>query len=373
MSKARMRPATSAAGIVALIIVILAACGGGTGTAVQPPAASSAPVTQSSPSPATIVLTDMLDRQVTVPSQTTHILALHPIPSFILWRLAPDKQVSVDWVFQRRYLADDAPGYFSDAEFERLKQLPVTGTYFKGLNPEQIAALTPDVVVTMQGDAQVDRLQEQLSIPFFAVSKEPLANYAETIRLLGKITGNEADAEKMAQFWDRTIQEVTAESSKIPDDQRLNVLYVGQSDNILATPGKETVFGSSIDLAGGNNLGDQLTDNPKSEHIAISPEQILQWNPDVIIAMTGTAKNLIMDDPAWQSLDAVKAGKVYVPPEFGGMDGIDAIMGLVWFQGILLHDNDAAFQQSFAEKMKEFHSLFYKRDITPEEIARPAK
>lgn len=356
-----------------LLPVLLAACGGsGTDQSATTSSSGAAASAQASPASANITMTDMLNRSVTIPSHITRILALHPIPSFVLWRLAPDKQVSVDMVFQSGNLTDSAPRYYSDADLEKLKKLPVTGVYFKGLDPEQVAGLKPDLVITMTGDPQIDRLQQQLSIPFFAVSKAPLDSYEETIRLLGKIVGNEADANKMADFWTQTIQEVTAEASKIPDDQRPKVLYVGKGNDILATPGKDTVFGSSIDLAGGKNLGDQLA-NPQNESNAVSPEQILEWNPDVIIAATETAKQRIMGDPAWQSLNAVKNGKVYVPSQYGGLDGIQAIMGLVWTQGILLHGNDAASQATFANKMQAFYSLFYKREITPEEIAQPAK
>lgn len=351
--------------LVALVVPAVTGCGSPSQT--PPTAASSAAA-----APATVTVTDLLNRSVSVPTRIGRILALHPIPGFILWRLAPDRTVSVDTVFADRFLKAGRPDYFTDADRQNLQKLPVTGVYFKGLNPEQLLSLRPDAVITMKGDPEIDKRQQQLGIPMIAVSKAPLVTYEDTIRLIGTVVNNKADADQLAGFYQNVISQVEAKTNGLPAGKRPTVLYTGAGGNILTTPGKDTVFGSIIDSAGGRNVGDQISTGTTNETIGIGIEQVLKWNPDVIIATTVDARDKILNDPSWQSVAAVQNKKVYVPPQFGSLDGIQSIVGLAWTEGILAEQNSAAFQASYAATLKQFYALFFKKDLTPAEITEPA-
>lgn len=322
-----------------------------------------------SASEGTVTITDMLRRKVTIPTMVHRVLALHPIPTGLLAIMAPERQVGVDSYFERSLERHGIE--YTAGEYARLKSLPVAGVYFNGFSAEQVLALHPDVVITMASDANIDKEQEQTGIPFFAVSKAPTSDYATTIRLIGQIIGQEKRAGEMADFWTKTVQSVEDTASKAA--RHPTVMYTGKDASAIAVPGKNTVFGSTLDIAGGQSVSDELpAPFASKETNTVSMEQVLKWNPDVIIASGATARNKIMTDPQWHILKAVQAGRVYAPRAFAGVDGLQAVLGLVWVQGVLLQGDDAAAEAHLTEVMQSYYKLFYGHTLTAAEIAQPA-
>jgi iron complex transport system substrate-binding protein len=318
-----------------------------------------------------VTITDMLGRSVTLPTEVHRILALHPIPTTLLELLAPKEIVSVDTVFARSLKPDDAR--FTREQMSSVKSLPVTGVYFKGLDPEQLIRLHPDVVITMTGDTNIQREQDQTGIPFFAVSKAPASSYETTIRLIGQIVGKRERADQMAAFWAQNVASVQARTATVPASHRPTVMYTGQNGDILGIPGKATVFGSTIDAAGGRYLGDQLpVGHANTENNPVSIDQIVTWDPDMIIAASTGARTRIMNDPRWRPIKAVHAGHVYVPPQYGGLDGLQAVLGMVWAQGVLLGHDDTNTRATLATVTQNYYELFYGHPLTSTQISQLA-
>ena len=328
-------------------------------------------VTPVNTTPAQVQIKDMAGREVTIPSNVKRILALHPIPSYFLYRLAPDKVVSKDMVFDTRYLGKDSIKVYSDADREKLSKLPTTGVYFKGLEPEQLLQLKPDLIISMTKDPKINDLATKVNIPIIAVSKDTMADYEETMRLIGKIVGNETEANKLADYWQKTIDEVKSKVSLIPSDKRVKVFFAG-ANGVLTTPGAKTIMASIVETAGGDNVAKGLTGNQTDESLTVSLEQILKWNPEVIIVGTQKGKEQIMSDAAWKEIAAVKNNKVYVQSRYASLDGVTALMGLAWLEG-KLYTNDSEFTPYYERTMKEYYLLFHNYPITPEQIVEVAK
>ncbi|PAV10789.1 hypothetical protein ASJ81_12340 [Methanosarcina spelaei] len=327
---------------------------------------SSSSSPEASDSDDTIELTDMAQRTVKIPTPENieKISCLHPIPTYMTWRLTPEKLSSVDMVFNAnpRLVPEDAN--------DTMNGLPVTGVFFKGMNQEQMLALDPDVIVSMTKDPNLDQEQSDYAAPVVAVSKDNLTDYEQSFRLMGKLLGNEEEADELADYWNDSITKVTNITSTIPEDQRVKVYYASH-DGPLSTVGPLTVMSSIIDLAGGVDLYDTnttLTSTQKvDEHLVVNIEQVLLWNPDVIITKTETEKNTILNDTQWQSINAVKNGRVYAAPRWESLDGIQSVMGLMWTAEKLYPDK---VKFDFNNETREFYSEFYLYDnITDEQIA----
>lgn len=314
--------------------------------------------------------TDLADRRVALPATVDRALAVHPIPSFVLWRLAPEKQVGVDRVFKMRWIDGKGPGGIAPDAVATLRKKPVTPVYFMGLDSEQLLKLRPDVILTMRGDGRADAVRKQTGIPFFALAKAPLASYADTIRQTGAIVGNAELAERMATFWTSTIDDV-AKRAAGDDGAPTTVFYTGQSGEPGTTPGSETVFGSIITTAGGRNVADALPD-ATNEGSEVSPEQVATWDPDIVIAQTTAVKEQLEQDERWSSLRAVREKKIYVPPALAMLDGINAVMGLAWTREILEHGDEAQAHAAIEPRLREFYELFYDRRVEDDELGRPA-
>lgn len=327
---------------------------------------SSSSSSETSDSDDTTELTDMAQRTVTIPTPENieKISCLHPIPTYMTWRLAPEKLNSVDMVFNAnpRLVPEDAN--------ETLNGLPVTGVFFKGMNQEQMLALDPDVIVSMTKDPNLDQEQSDYAAPVVAISKDNLTDYEQSFRLMGKVLGNEEEADELADYWNDSITKVTDITSTIPESKRVKVYYASH-DGPLSTVGPLTVMSSIIDLAGGVDLYDTnttLTSTQKvDEHLVVNIEQVLLWNPDVIITKTETEKNTILNDTQWQSTNAVKNDRVYAAPRWESLDGIQSIMGLMWTAEKLYPDK---VKFDFDNETRAFYSEFYNYDnITDEQIA----
>ncbi|KLU63432.1 vitamin B12-binding protein [Peptococcaceae bacterium CEB3] len=336
--------------LVILLILVLSGCSG------------KGPSTANNQVSSTYTITDMAGRQVTIPKKVQRILALHPVATYLLWRLAPNKLVSVDKLFRQEYLQPGSMQCFSAADVARLRKLPVTGVFFSGVDPEQILALHPNVVITIVRHPKLNQFAHQIGIPVVCFAKDALQNYPPSIRMIGKIVGNETEANKLASYWVTTLRSVKNVASKIPESQKLRVYYANKQ--ILTTPDPQSIMSSIIDTAGGLNVGDSLPGS-NNENTPVSMEQVLKWNPQVILTASGAEKQQIITSPAWKNISAVKDNRVYVRPRYGNTDGPSAIMGLVWTQDVLLHPSDMS---SYDQQVKAFYKLFFNYNITPAEI-----
>src|SRR6478672_9422327 len=75
-----------------LLVALLVACGDDASTdatATAGASSSAAASATATAAPTSISVTDLAGRKVEVPQPVSRILALHPIPSYIVWRLAP--------------------------------------------------------------------------------------------------------------------------------------------------------------------------------------------------------------------------------------------------------------------------------------------
>ncbi|MDO9576047.1 MAG: ABC transporter substrate-binding protein [bacterium] len=298
-------------------------------------------------------ITDMAGRTVEIPMEVNRVICLHPIPTYMAWRLAPNKLVSVDSVFKKHLVANNF--LFPDSEKKRLDNLPVTEVFFKPIDREQILALEPDVIVSMTKDPNVNKTQGHLGIPVVTVSKNTLNDYEASFRLMGKLLGNEKEGNELADYWHSVIERVTDETSQIPENERVKVYYASH-DGPLSTVGPATVMASIIGLAGGINVSDNIYGPVTSEKVAVSMEQVLVWNPDVITTGYADVRDEILSSSEWKEINAVKNHRVYAQLQYEKLDGICSIMGLVWTAKTLYPEKT---NFNLLDEVKAFYSKFY--------------
>ena len=119
-------------------------------------------------------------------------------------------------------------------------------------------------------------------------------------------------------------------------------------------------------MAGGKlvsqNISQQVPD--------VTMEQVISWNPDIIIMGRMNNTQLVMNDPKWKDINAVKNGKVYVNPN-----------GVMYWdyssEGILLLEYLAKtfYPDKFADldmktEVKEYYTKFYHYNLTDDEVNR---
>jgi len=317
-------------------------------------------------------LRDFSDSPFNIPANVSKVSCIHPIFTYMTWRLAPEKLVSVDKVFVSQYLAENSFNVFSDADAARLKSLPVTGVFFSGIDPEQILGLGSQILVTISTDVNIAKLRTQLSLPVLVLSKSRIQDYEQSFRLLGQAIGAQAEANKLADYWKSTLDKyqkrlATGSSAKKP------VVFHIAAGGIYSAVGEKTIMASIVELSGGQNASQDLAGNPLQESIPVSFEQIAVWNPDVIVTQNDAQRTQILSDPAWSKLNAVKAKRVYAQLKYARVDGVSALNALAWYDMILNHPDDKAALDAYYASEKEFFRLFYKYEITPAQMAELQK
>jgi iron complex transport system substrate-binding protein len=366
------------AGIIAifvmlLIVVVVAGC---TSQQTSSPTTTPTPTVTATPGVQnqTEVIVDFAGNSVTVPVNVSRITSIHPIPTYILWRLAPEKMTSIDKVFQGRL--NNATWAASDLSY--LDSLPVIPAMPQNPTKEQVLSTNPGVIVTLTKDPNLNTWQS-LGIPVIQLSKDNLTDYIKSINIMGELTGNTALASQLSGFWQNTINNVTSQTSQISTHPK--VLYYNGAYNSTSVdiPGPATVFGSEITLAGGINYYNNTNPNANplpvgqsttNEGIATDISYINAWNPDVIICTSnGTASYILSPDSPYRDMNAVKNGRVYTVPEYESMDGVTSIMGFEWLSTVMY---PGQMHLDFVNDSKAFYLLFQNDTISTSLVNTPS-
>lgn len=313
-------------------------------------------------------LTDMAGREVEVPAVIEKAFSTDPTAAIFLYTLVPDRMLG--WNYE---LNDLEKSIILD-EYETLPNFGMGDA----INYEAVLAAGPDIafMVGTINDATVssaDDLQESLGIPVVVVDSE-LSNTPAAYRFMGELFGVEDTAEQLAAYAEETLGDIA--NMDIPEEEKVR-MYYGNGEDSLETAPAGSSHGAIIELVNAINVADlELGDGSR---VQISAEQLLAWDPDVIVVngepkadLPGaSAADAIMNDPTYANLTAVKEGKVYGTPNapFSWVDrppGPNRIVGLRWLSALIYPDY---IQVDVDDAVKEFFSLFYHVDLTDEQLA----
>lgn len=267
--------------------------------AISPSSPEPSPVPASTTStPATRTITDMIGRTVEVPKKITRVVSTYPWGSWVLYTLgAQDMLVGVD---------SQSVNFI---QFQRLdpayKELPTVG-FLNEINSEQILKLEPDFVLC--GETESAQM-ENLGIP--AVVIDPVNDCLGSALVTGQAIGKEEKAEELTAFYRETIEMVTDRTSDIPDEQKQKIFFIHMDK--YTTIGSQPYILEMTAKAGGISVTQDL----QGSYPKIELEQLLGWDPDVILIMNGPLKEKtvivddVLSDPSYQGITAVKNKRVY--------------------------------------------------------------
>ena len=177
--------------------------------------------------------------------------------------------------------------------------LPKVGSSFS-INLEKIAELEPDLIFTFYGTSVPDL--EGSGVPvLYLETPNDINGIAEQIRMWGKITGGMASAEEAAVDFEIRVAGVLDRLAGIEKGPR-----VFHDDSLLYTRGPETLVGKVYALLKAENIAHDI---PKWGQL--SPEVVVERDPEVIISTYPDRPQEFLEDPAFQGVAAVMDGRVY--------------------------------------------------------------
>jgi iron complex transport system substrate-binding protein len=214
-----------------------------------------------------------------------------------------------------------------------IDDIPDVGYPSKGtLNIEKVVVLEPNVVIMSGFEYKYDdvwKKLEQAGIPtiFVDYHAETLEKHTKSTLMLGYVFDKEERAQELMDFYTEQIDMVYSRMDEIEDKTKPKV-YIERSAGMpptWATYDPKSIWGVLIKNAGGINIAEEGTKT-------ISPEKVLDANPDVIIIagkynpkQPGVVKlgyyadieesrellKAYVDRPGWDTLRAIKNQRVY--------------------------------------------------------------
>jgi iron complex transport system substrate-binding protein len=195
-------------------------------------------------------------------------------------------------------------------------------------NMEKIVSLKPDIVFTgsLNNETVISAL-DSYGIPTVVIEPKTLAGILDDLSLIGKITNTSGNSSALVA----NLTQRLTKSNTTSNATQSRVLYLVWYDPITSA-GADTFEGDIIARAGGINVAKLAN---VGGYGTISKESIVALNPSVIIAnsaMNSTVIEQVKSDPALNTVDAIKNGKVFIlnsdvisrpgPRAFDAMDQI---------------------------------------------------
>ncbi|MBW9150732.1 ABC transporter substrate-binding protein [Clostridium estertheticum] len=309
----------------------------------------------------TINFTDSAARQVKVPSHITRIVPSGALAQMALFALAPDMFVGLATKW------DPVSKQYLDTKYYNL---PVLGQFYGSgdLNLEQIAKVNPQVIIDV-GESKssivkdMDGITKQVGIPTVHIEATS-ESMGKAYRMLGKLLGREKQAEVLAQYCEKDYSNTQNIMKKVGTGGKVKLLYCTGEDG-LSVLAKGSFHSAVIDQVSDNvavvkNISQKGSGNP------VDMEQILLWDPEVIIFAPGSMYSKVAKDKTWQKLTAIKKGNYYEVPIgpynwMGSPPSVNQFMGMIWITQ-LLYPKEAKYNAY--EETAKYYKLFYHSKLT---------
>ena len=298
------------------------------------------------------------------PDKVRRVFAAGAPAGVLLAALAPDKLVG--WPLQLNAAARSLLG-------APLRDLPFIGRLAgrgSTVSLETLVQLQPDLILD-SGTADAtyisaaQRVTEQTGLPCVLIQGR-LADHAAQLREVGQLLGVAERGERLAAYADTALALAAQVRASVPLAQRPRV-YFGRSADGLETGLDGSINLELLDFAGGRNVAAAAG---KGSLTRVSLEQILDWNPEVIVTQEPEFARRARTDPLWRSLAAVQNGRVHCAPvlPFGWLDGppsINRLIGVHWLLAHLhpMHPAVRA-QPALPLAAQQFYQLFYGADLS---------
>src|SRR5262245_56693827 len=304
------------------------------------------------------VVTDSAGRRVEIPERVERVFPAGAPASILVYALAPDKLIGWSRALTPAEKALLPSRY---ADLPTLGRLTGRGNT---ANVEVVLGAKADLIVDVGTlgptfASLADRVQQQTGIPYMLFDGSFGAT-ARTAEALGEILGVSDQGRRLARYAERLLAEVDERVARVPDEQRPRVYYA-RGPKGLESGAQGSINTESLARLRARNVVEESVKTTGT--VGVSLEQVLAWDPEVIVTTDPTFAAAVRTDGAWNGIRAVRAGRIYLAPlvPFPWLDAppsINRLIGLRWLGRILYPDR---FPGDLRQETREFYATFYHR------------
>ncbi|MDD3295452.1 MAG: ABC transporter substrate-binding protein, partial [Geobacteraceae bacterium] len=256
-------------------------------------------------------ITDMFGRKFSIATRPGRVYSPSPTMTNLLYAIDPSMLAGLTVPvreYEKPYLKKE------------MLSLPVLGGWYgQGNMPnmEMILKVNAELIILVHFSSAFhtktnEAIMKALSAPIVSVSLATVYDYPPAITDLGRLLGREERANELAAYAQKTIAEMKAFTAGIGQREKVSVYYAEGVDG-LNTDCDSSMHTELIPLAGGRNVHSCVSRSVFGME-KISMEQVMLYDPDVILAFEGAFYRFVFNDLRWQRLRAVKNKRVHLIP-----------------------------------------------------------
>lgn len=234
-----------------------------------------------------LTVKDQAGNTVTIPKIPERIVSLVPSNTEILFAIGAGKKVV---------------GVTTNDNYPKeVKNLPKVGDMT--INAEKVVAQKPDIIFasSLNGKETIDKLKK-LGLNVLILDANSIKEVYQSIDLAGQVTNQLHQSDELVGKMEAEKLRIFREVARAKQSKTVKVWL--ESDPSLYTAGKGTLLNELVTIAGGDNVAKNLNGWPQ-----VSAEQVVTWNPDVIVSMYGDTST-IRNRAGWSTIHAVKEKKI---------------------------------------------------------------
>ncbi len=339
-----------------ILIFMVAAALSLAGCSVQTP-------DQASVDKATILVTDLLGREVEVQTEVERVVAIGPGALRLYTYVGGiEKVVGIEQMEK-----DNPTGRAYTIVNSELMDLPVIGAGgpHNAPDPEKLLTVAPDVIFCtyVKEKADADKLQEKTGIPVIALSYGKTAVFDASVNasleLIGEVVGEAERADALVAFIESCKEDLDVRTAGLVTEESPSV-YVGAlgargAHGIESTQGNYALFNAI-------HAENVVDETGQTGSVMIDKEQLLAWNPDKIFIDAGgfamVEEDYKKNPEYYKALKAFSNKEVYLQLPYNYYStNIDTAIIDAYYQGSIIYKE--AFEDiDPVEKAHEIYTFF---------------
>jgi len=184
---------------------------------------------------------------------------------------------------------------------------------FRDANFEAIEKLDPDLIITYS-DVQAEITKEAIhrGLPVLNFNQRSVSEIFEFIALIARLVNRQEEGSRLISAYQSGLEEIANRASGFARKPR--VFFEEWHDPIIS--GIEWVE-ELVEIAGGEPIFPEFRKARKARDRVVQSEQVIERNPDVILASwcgMKVKKEAICSREGWDRIEAVRNGHVYEIP-----------------------------------------------------------
>lgn len=228
------------------------------------------------------------------------------------------------------------------------------------VNLETLIELAPDLVITM--NRLGTRTLEAARVPVLYIEWGNASDIEANMRILGRALDCMPRAEDYLRYFDATMRHVRRTLEDVAQDARPKALYF--NPGTMATP--LDIANWWIEAAGGRSVTAGLASEGTAHY---SHEQLLLWDPDVLIVSSPEQVQALYDDERFSRLGAVRSRRIHATPigsHLWGQRTIEQPLTVLW-AARLFHPGRFS-QVDLENEVRSFYRRFFRYRISDEDL-----